>query len=112
MSGDPFIGGGASYSGVDNTAGVEFDDDKDVDGSEQQVVDDGEVTGPDVVGVVFQESMPVLTAGGGWTELVEVLLDGAFADLKAKLEQFTANAFRPPVLATLLIHLFQFPEVS
>ena len=106
LLGDPFIGGGAGNSGDnDDAAGVEFDDDKDVDGSEQEIMHHSEVTGPDVVGVVFQESTPGLTGGGGWSELVEVFLDGAFADLKAKFEQFTTDAFRTPQ-PVFLRHLF------
>ena len=93
LLGDPFIDGGASHRGVDDTTGVQFDDDKDEEGTKQQVVDDGEITSPNVLGLVLQESAPGLIAGRGWPELVEVFLNGAFADLNTEFEQFTPNAF-------------------
>ena len=91
--------------GVEDTTGVQFDDDKDEDRAKEQVVDHGEVTGPDVLGVVLQEGAPGLTAGGRWPELVQVLLDGAFADVDPEFEQFTVNAFGTPQ-PVLLRHLF------
>ena len=66
---------------MDDTTSMQFDDDKDEDRAKQQVVDGGEVTGPDVLGVVLEEGFPGLAAGGGRSELVEVFLDGTFADL-------------------------------
>jgi hypothetical protein len=77
---------------------------KDEERAEQQVVDDGEVTGPHVPGVVLQEGGPGLTAGRGWPEPVEVFLNGALADLDAEFEQFTSNAFSAPQ-PILLRHL-------
>ena len=41
LLGDPFIGGGAGHRSVDDTPGVQFDDDKDEEGAKQQVVDSG-----------------------------------------------------------------------
>ena len=80
LLGHPVIAGSAGYRDVNDATSVQFDDDKDEDWAKQQVVDGGEVTGPDVLGVVFQESTPGLTAGGGWSELVDVFMDGTFAD--------------------------------
>ena len=60
---------------------MQFDYDKDEQGAKQQVVDNGEVTSPDVLSVVLQKGAPGLTAGRRWLELVQILLDGAFADL-------------------------------
>ncbi len=65
LLGDPFIGGGAGHRGVDDTPGVQLDDDEDEEGAKQQVADDGEVTGPNVPSVVLQEGAPGLTAGRG-----------------------------------------------
>jgi hypothetical protein len=39
---------------------LQFDDHKDVPRPEEQVVNDGKVTGPNVTGVVLQESGPGL----------------------------------------------------
>jgi hypothetical protein len=71
---------------VEDTTGVEFDDDKDKDGAKDQVVDNREITGPDILSVVLQEGAPGLAAGGGRSELVQVLLDGAFADVDPQFE--------------------------
>jgi len=90
---------------VNDTPGVQFDDDEDEEGTKQQVVDDGEITSPDVLGLVLQESTPGLIAGRGWPELVEVFLNGAFADLNTEFEQFTPNAFGAPQ-PVFLRHLF------
>jgi hypothetical protein len=76
--------GKQGHRGVEDTTAVQFDDDKDEQGAKQQVVDNGEVTSPDVLGVVLQEGAPGLTAGRRWPELVQVLLNGAFADLEAQ----------------------------
>jgi hypothetical protein len=43
---DPFIGGDVGDGGVENTTGVQFDDDKDENGTKEQIVDHGEITGP------------------------------------------------------------------
>ena len=59
-------------------------------------MDDGEVTGPDVLGLVLQEDAPGLTTGRGWPELVEVFLNGTFTDVDAEFEQFAANTLRTP----------------
>jgi hypothetical protein len=69
LLGHPFIGGGVGHCGVEDTTGVQLDDDKDENGTKEQVVDHSEVTGPDVVSVVLEEGFPGLVSGGGWSEL-------------------------------------------
>ena len=91
---------------MENTTGVQFDDDKDEEGAKHQVMDNGEIISSDVQGVVLQEGFPGLVSGRSWSELVEVLLDGAFADVDTRFEQFTPNAFRTPQ-PVFLSHLFQ-----
>ena len=86
--GDPFIGGGVGDGGVEDTTRVQLDNDKDENGMKEQIVDHSEVTGPDVLGVVLEEGFPGLVAGGGWSEFVEVFLNGAFTDVETEFEQF------------------------
>ena len=42
---------------------MQFDDDKDENGTKEQIVNYSEVTGPDMLGVVLEESAPGLAAG-------------------------------------------------
>lgn len=82
------------HSGVDNTTSLQFNDDEDVERPEQQIVDNGEIAGPDVTGVMFEESGPGLTRFS--TPFRHVSLHRPFADFDAQLEQFAANALRTP----------------
>jgi hypothetical protein len=41
---------------VKDTTSVQFDDDKDENGTKEQIVNYSEVTGPDMLGVVLEES--------------------------------------------------------
>ena len=52
---NPFIGWRVGHGSVEDTTGVQFNDDKDENRTKQQVVDGGEVTSPDVVSVVLEE---------------------------------------------------------
>ena len=61
LLGDPLIRRGTCHRNVDDPARVQFDDNENVDGSEEQIVGRGEVTTPDLPGVVLQESGPGLT---------------------------------------------------
>ena len=79
---------------MDNAARLQFNDDEDVERPEQQIVDNGEIAGPDVAGVIPEESRPGLT--GLSASLRHVSLDRSLADFDAQLEQFAANAFRTP----------------
>ena len=94
LLGSPFIGGGSGDGGMHDTSGVQFDDYKDVQRPEEQIMDNSEVTSPGVGCVVLQEGVPGLTSfllcHG------HVLLDRAFADLDPQLQQFSADAFCTP----------------
>jgi len=81
---------------VEDTTDVQFDDDKDENGAKQQIVNHGEATGPDVLDVVLEEGFPGLVSNRVWSELIQIFLDGAFADVDAEFEQFAANAFCSP----------------
>ncbi len=56
----PFISGIGRDSGVDETSGLMMDDHKDVEWFEEQCVHDGEVTGPNTLGMVPQKGGPGL----------------------------------------------------
>ncbi len=50
----PLIAGGAGHGQMHDPAGVQFDDHEDVDWPEQPVINDAEITSPDVTGMVLQ----------------------------------------------------------
>ena len=79
---------------MDNTAPLQFNDDEDVERPEQQIVDNGEIAGPDVAGMILEESGPGLTRFSA--PLRHVSLDRSFTDFDTQLEQFAANAFCTP----------------
>ena len=60
LLGSPTIGGRGSDCRVYDPAGSQFQDDKDVKRTKEQIVNDGEVAGPDVSGVILEESGPRL----------------------------------------------------
>jgi hypothetical protein len=92
-------------SGMQDASGLEFDDEEDEQGAEEQVVDDGEVAGPDAGGLVLEERAPGRTVLCGMSPYYShVLLDGALADLDGELEQFATDVFGTPE-AILLGHL-------
>ena len=79
-----------------DSAGTQLDDDEDEHGAKEEIVGLEEVTGPDLAGVVAQKSRPVLARRTSPSHLLNVLLNRAFADSDAQLEQFSANPLCPP----------------
>ncbi len=61
-------------------------DDKGIEGLEKDAVDNREITSPDFVGMVLQESEPVLTARF-FSDLLDVLLDGPLVHHNLQLEE-------------------------
>lgn len=94
LLGSPFVGGRSGDGGMHDATGLQFDDHKDVQWTEEQIVNNSEVTSPDVPGVVLQEGAPGLTSFLPCDG--HVLLDRALADLDPQLEQFSADAFCAP----------------
>ena len=94
LLGSPLVGGRSGDGGMHDATGVQFDDHKDVQGAKEQIVDNSEVTSPDVGCVVLQEGAPGLTIFPPCDG--HVLLDRALADLDAQLQQFSADAFCTP----------------
>jgi hypothetical protein len=62
---------------------------------EAEVVRLDEIADPQAVGMVLQERRPGLAAAPA-SRSAQVFLDRALADPEAELEQFAANALRPP----------------
>ena len=89
------------HSGVGNTVTLQFNDDEDVELPEKQIVNNGEIAGPDVASMILEESSPGLTRFSA--PLRHVSLDCSFTNFDAQLEQFAANAFRTPE-AILVCH--------
>ena len=84
-------------SGMQDATGLEFDDEEDEEGTEEEVMDDSEVAGPDASGLVLEEGAPgraVLCRM--WADFAHVLLDGALANLDGELEQFASNVLGAP----------------
>jgi hypothetical protein len=84
------------YSDMQDASGLEFDDEEDEEGTEEEVVDDCEVAGPDAGGLVLEERAPGWAFLCGLTEFAHVLLDGALADLDGELEEFAPDVFGAP----------------
>ena len=71
-------------------------------GPEEEIMDDGEVTSPDISGMIPEKCCPGLVRL--FPLLGQVPLDGAFADFDPQLEQFSTDSFSPPQ-AIFLGHL-------
>ena len=63
---------------------MQLNNNEDVGGPEEEIMDDGEITGPDLGGMVLEKSCPGLVRFLSF--LGQVALDGAFADSDAELE--------------------------
>lgn len=77
-----------------NATGIQLNDHKYVQRSKEQVVDNSEITSPDVAGVILQEDTPGLTCVS-WC-VGHLLLDRTLADHDPQLQQLSANAFCTP----------------
>jgi len=94
----PGIAGMCGHGTVhDATTGM-FHDHEDEKRPKHDVVDLGEITGPDLWGVVVQKCRPGLTRRTGSVLAIHILLDRTLADLDAQFEEFAPNAFRTPSL--------------
>ena len=68
---------------VKNPAGMQLNNNEDVGGAEEEIMDDGEVTGPDLSGVILEKSRPGLVRF--FPFLGHIPLDGAFADFECQV---------------------------
>lgn len=79
---------------MDDPASLQLDEDENVQWPEEQVMCDGEVTGPDARGVILEKRRPGLTGFAGAPR--QIALDRALANANAEFEEFTTNTFRTP----------------
>ena len=95
LLGDPGIGRMTGYCDMDDFSALQFNDEEGKERTEEEVRDGQEVAGPDLMCMVMQEGGPRLR-GGSCAFRAHVLLNGAFGDVNAQLEQFSANALGSP----------------
>ena len=76
---------------MDHPSRLQFYDEEGKERPKEQVSHLQEVTGPDVRRVRAQQRAPLLTSWRLCANSSHVLLDGALADLKAQLQQFSTN---------------------
>jgi len=81
---------------VNNSPRTEVDDEEGVDLPEEQVDDWEKVTCPDRLGVILDESWPILTVGGVGACQADVLVDGRPRDPDAEFHEFTTDALHAP----------------
>ena len=84
MQGSPSVSGGESGRSVKNVAGMQLNKNEDGGGPEEKIMDDGEVTGLDLSGMVFEKSCPGLVRFPSF--LGHIPLDGAFTNFDPQLE--------------------------
>ena len=75
----PFVSRKLGDGSVYNFAALKLNEHKYVQGLKEQVVNNSEITSPDLTGMVLQEGFPSLACF--FLLLEHVLLNGAFADL-------------------------------
>ena len=88
----PFIGGMVRYPKVHDAAVLQFNDDENEDGAEEQVVGLEDITGPDLAGVVVDEGSPALLRRARVTDVLNVALDRALRGAQPQLQQLAMNA--------------------
>lgn len=89
-----------------------FDDHKYIEWFEKDSVNRREITGPDLMSVVLQESAPVLSTGS-FSDSLDIFADGAFAHHNRQFEQLAMYLLGSPagVLTSHLLDEFDgFPR--
>ena len=71
------------------------DDHEDVEGTKEQVMDDGEITGPHLMSMILEKGCPSLPRPP-FPHLIDVLLDRRLPQFDAQLEEFSLDVFRTP----------------
>ena len=71
------------------------DDDKDVEGTKEQVMNHREVTSPHLVSMILEEGGPTLSRGP-FAHLVDALLNGRFPQFDAQFEELSLDVFCTP----------------
>jgi len=105
----PFVRGVAGHPEVHDAAVLQFNDDENEDGAEEQVVGLEDITGPDLAGVVVDEGSPALLRRARVTDVFNVVLDRAFRSAQPQLQQLAMNAVGAPD-AVLSSHALNEPD--
>ncbi len=71
---------------VDHSARLQFENEEGKQRAKEEIRDGKKVAGPDLFGMIVQEGGPVLSSSSRCASRPHVLLNGAFADVNAKLE--------------------------
>jgi hypothetical protein len=79
---------------VYNPSCFQFQDHEDMDRSEKQVMNHGEVASPDIPNMVLDEGCPSLI--GALSALGHIPLYGTFADFDVELQQLATNPLCAP----------------
>jgi hypothetical protein len=79
---------------MQNSASVQLNNNEDIGWPEEEIMDDGEVTSPNISSVVLEKSCPGLARI--FPFLGQVALDRTFADFDPKFEQLPPDSFSSP----------------
>ena len=92
----PGIGGGSGHIHVDDLPRFQVDDEESKKRAEEKVWDLEKIAGPDLCGMIVQESSPVLSTWSFEANQLLMLLNGPFTHSNIELEQLTTDALRSP----------------
>src|SRR6266700_532569 len=88
----PGIGGGSCHIHVDDLPRFQVDDEESKKRAEEKVWDVEKIAGPDLCGMIVQESSPVLSTWSFEANQLHMLLNGPFTYSNIQLEEFPSNA--------------------
>ena len=95
LLGDPGVVGTSGHAEMEQATRTQFDDNKDKDGAEEQVIGLEKVNSPDVLGMVAKKCGPRLLGRNGGAHLVDVPPNRTFGHSDTELEQFSPDACAP-----------------
>lgn len=81
---------------MDDFPALKLHNSEDVQGAKQPVIDNGEITSPDLTGMIPQKSPPILARGRQPPHPMDVFLNGPLAQTNTQLENFPSDPFRSP----------------
>src|SRR5512142_1103079 len=93
---NPGISGMPRNAEVYDAPRRELNNEKHIDGPEEQVDHREKVASPDVLGMILQEGVPILGRGPRWSPAPQVSLDGVLGYAESEFEEFAADAFGAP----------------
>ena len=85
----------AGDSEMHNLSRLMGNDHEDVERTEEQIMDDGEITSPHLMSMILEKGCPSLPRPP-FPHLIDVLLDRRLPQFDAQLEEFSLDVFRTP----------------